>query len=203
MVHNMTRLGATKAWMVLAVLGAVLAAILWLRPLEVRRDIGSTHPSVGRKLPDLELIPLTGASSSVTTEQLAGKVVLLNFWGTWCQPCQVEFPHLARLAANYRDRPDFQLLSVSCGGGAGEYEDVEALRRQTDDFLAAFQSTLPTWCDPDHSARSALAETIEFSGYPMTFAIDRQGVVRAVWAGYRPGMEENVESVVASLLVAR
>src|SRR5688500_16773276 len=102
-------------------LAVVLFLVLWFRPLEGRRDSGSTHTSVGQKLPPLELIPLTGQASIVTTEQLGGKVVLINFWGTWCGPCQQELPHLLRLEAAYRDRQDFQLVSVSCGGGGEGY----------------------------------------------------------------------------------
>jgi hypothetical protein len=77
------------------------------------------------------------------------------------------------------------------------------LREQTLDYLAAFQSNLATWCDPDYSARRALVKTVGFDGYPTTLVLDRDGVVRGMWNGYRPGMEENVEAVVASLLVTK
>jgi thiol-disulfide isomerase/thioredoxin len=189
-------------WLVLALLAGLLVVILVMQPTGTLRDDSALlHPAVGKPLPSLELVPLTGNVGPVSTAELSGKVVLMNFWGTWCGPCQQEFPHLAALASRFSDQDDFQMISVSCGADGG-YEDVDELRQNTIRFLDTMQSTLPTHCDPDTSARQALMESIGFPSYPMTLVIDRTGVVRGVWNGYALGVERSMESLVATLLVS-
>src|SRR5436305_7290789 len=82
---------------------------------------------VGHRLPQLQLSPLTGTERSIGADDLTGHVTLLDFWGTWCPPCREEIPHIATLAAKYKDAPGFQVLAVSCGGGA-DREDIGELR---------------------------------------------------------------------------
>jgi hypothetical protein len=197
------RHGSVTPWIVLAILAALLVLILVFKPTAaLREDSALSHPAVGKPLPDVELVPLTGNASAVTTENLAGKVVLIHFWGTWCGPCQQEFPHLVALARNFAQQSDFQLVSVSCGPDGG-YEDVDQLRLETERFMNAMRSNLPTHCDPDMSARRAVDKAVGFPGYPMTLVMDRQGIIRGVWNGYAPGMERSLESLVASLLVTK
>ena len=77
--------------------------------------MGTHHPAVGRKLPQLELKPLTGDGRPVSLEDLKGRVTLIDFWGTWCPPCAEELPHIAALATRFSGQLDFQVLAVSCG----------------------------------------------------------------------------------------
>lgn len=189
-----------RLWILVAFLGVLLAAIVWYQPTASLRDSGLTHDAVGQPMPEFELVPLTGNVSSVSLSKLKGEVVLLNLWGTWCGPCQQEFPHLAAVAERFADQQEFRMLSVSCGSGGG-YEDVDALRQDTLDFLTAMRSDLPTFCDPDASLRIAMMNSIGFDAYPTTLVLDRQGVVRGYWQGYTSGMERSIESLVATLLV--
>lgn len=158
---------------------------------------GTRDPSVGTPLPPIALQPLTGGAVPVTTESLRGKVALINIWGTWCPPCRQEFPHLAALEKELRDRPDFRFVSVSCGGGE---EDQAELTAETTQFLAEQIVTHPTWWDPIFTTRDALTATIKFNGYPTTVVIDRAGVVRGVWHGYRNGSESAMRSLALELL---
>ena len=64
--------------------------------------------------PDFSLLDLTGRRLGLSTYR--GKVVLLDFWATWCDPCREEIPHFVELQNKYRDR-GFQILGVSMDDG--------------------------------------------------------------------------------------
>jgi thiol-disulfide isomerase/thioredoxin len=156
---------------------------------------------VGQRLPELRVIALDDASKSIAMEDLNGRVVLVNLWGTWCPPCRVELPHIVELAKKYRDRPDFQLLAITCGQRIPE--KIDPLREQTQGFLRQTGLDLPTYLDPDAVTRRAIiALTGRLGGLslPMTFLIDRQGVIRNVWTGFHPSYSEEIDQSIAQLL---
>ena len=97
-------------------------------------------------------------------------------------------------------RDDFRLVAISCGGE----DDLEGLKTSTVAFLSATNLNIPAHADPAGKLREALQELGVFNNFvPTTFAVDRHGVIRAVWAGYFPGAERDIERVVASLIVER
>jgi thiol-disulfide isomerase/thioredoxin len=179
---------------------AVVVALVYEMSSSVDRDIGIHHPAVGKRLPGLDLKPLTGDGKPVALGDLEGRVTLIDFWGTWCPPCREEFPHIAALSAQYGNRPDFQLLAVSCGGGE---EDYTALADETKAFLENYKIDLPTYKDPGGYSRRAVDMVAGFRGYPTTLVLDRQGIIRGLWFGYRAGYEQQIEKLVAELLTAR
>ena len=151
------------------------------------------------KLPRLELQPLTGDSQPVTLEELRGRVVLINFWGTWCPPCRVELPHIADIEKKFRDNPAFKPLAVSCTYKMRE--DVAALRDKTSKFLQQVDIDMPTYADQGGTTRLAAKSAGAFSdGYPTTLLLDRQGGIRKVWVGYGPGVEKEIEKLISQLL---
>src|SRR5436190_14093407 len=105
---------------IIALFGAalVLAAIAWRQQLK-SAPVGKKHPLVGQSYLPKELPPLT-AKESVRDKDLKGKVVLVNFWGWWCEPCQVEFPHLMELEQSLRGKPNFRFISVACSNSGGD-----------------------------------------------------------------------------------
>ncbi|OHB79132.1 MAG: hypothetical protein A2V98_06200 [Planctomycetes bacterium RBG_16_64_12] len=164
----------------------------------VGREGPADHPAVGRKLPQLELESLSGAKERVTLESLAGKVAMVNFWGTWCGPCLIEAPDLAALGGKLRPEPDFRLLAVSCGKDIPE--DADALRQETGQFLAELGLDMPTYVDPDGATRQAFFSLGGKVGLPTTFVLDRRGVIRNVWQGYGRGTSEQMEQWILRLL---
>ena len=100
--------GRSRAWTwtSLAVLAALVFAYLALVG-RGRTSSGTQGPAIGRKLPYLELQPLTGDSKWTSLRDLAGHVTVVNYWGTWCAPCRLEFPHIVELALKFGDRDDF------------------------------------------------------------------------------------------------
>jgi thiol-disulfide isomerase/thioredoxin len=178
-------------WLVLAAIAATLFF----------RSALTTRTPERIKLASLSLKPLAFASDSLTLDDLKGKVVLLNFWGTWCPPCREELPHIAELARHYEGNSRCRVVAVSCGSGTPDpLSSLPELKKRTDELLSTMQIKLAVYADPDGHTRRAVNQAVGFGGYPTTLVLDRQGVIRKVWAGYAPGAEEEMAWIVASLL---
>ena len=126
-------------------------------------------PEVDHVAPDFTLPDLEGNQISLSTYK--GRVVLLNFWATWCPPCRLEMPTMEKAYRKYRDK-GFEVVAVSVD--AGPKSSVKSFLRE---LGLSFQVLL----DPDMETLRA------FRGFslPMTVVIDRQGVIRSRELGYR------------------
>jgi peroxiredoxin len=117
------------------------------------------HPTqMNKPAPDFTV------ADGTTTIHLAsyrGQVVVLNFWATWCPPCVSEMPGLIAL---HHDRPDLAILAVSID------EDPDAYTS----FLVRRHVDFTTVRDPGQTA----AKLYHTEGWPETYIIDRQGVIR-------------------------
>jgi peroxiredoxin len=121
-----------------------------------------TVPKIGIVAPDFLLKDLSG--QPVQLSALRGTVVLLNFWATWCPPCQEEVPSLSRLNALMTGK-GFRMLTVSIDeGGSNAVES----------FFRVTGYRLPTLLDPD----GRVGKIYGITGVPETFILDRQGVIR-------------------------
>ena len=161
----------------------------------------STHPAVGRTVGNLPLMSL--ADPSIRPPAFAGRVTLLNFWGTWCPPCRRELPGLVRLADRLKNEPAFQLVAVSCGGRAPE--DMAALTESTNAFLseavtAAQRSAIAPWADPDGRTRMIFSASFGFEAFPTTYLIGPDARVRQVWVGYRSRDEADIARAIVAAL---
>ena len=113
----------------------------------------------GRPAPPFELADLDG-SSRLGLSDLRGRVVLLNFWATWCKPCEDEMPAMERLYRALRGS-EFEILAISVDA------DAEAVARFRDRLGLSF----PILLDPG----SEVSRTYQTTGYPESFLIDRAG----------------------------
>ncbi|NLX98567.1 MAG: TlpA family protein disulfide reductase [Rhodopirellula sp.] len=202
-VRPATRRAGCFAAMIAALAAALVLLMLLLAVvlygyLPKIRELREKQGGVGKPLSALQLHPLTGAAEPVTLAELHGKVVLVNFWGTWCPPCRAEIPHLAKLRTKLIDRSDFRLLAVSCGEGGPE--DLVELEAATQAYLEHARIDLPTYADPERTTRGAFDHAAGLNGFPTTFLLDREGVIRAVWEGYAPGLVDTMEARVLELL---
>jgi thiol-disulfide isomerase/thioredoxin len=179
---------------------AVLLVVYWMTPRERIAPNPEAHAGVGKPLSYLELQPLTGGGSPVSRADLTGHVTLLNFWGTWCPPCRDELPHMGELSQRYTGQETFRLLAVSCPA-AGNPDDLPSLREETAALLKRLGLDLPTYYDPQSETRVAVDRlTGEENYYPLTVLLDRRGVIRAVWVGYRPGAETEMERYIGMVI---
>ncbi len=186
--------GALLVFLLLLLL-VVPALYHYVEQLNVRHQ---QHKGIGEMLPALSVEPLTGDGEPWTLSGLRGKVVLVNFWGTWCSRCRVELPEIARLNEDFKEEKDFVVLAVS--GGAGGPEDLSQLKRHTQAFLDHEKIAMPTYADPDWVTRKAFNEVAGLPGLPTTFLMDRHGVIRDIWIGYTPGLEVAMKKQIANVL---
>lgn len=189
-----------RFWLLFAI-AAALGLVLVSLPRPQFGGTGRSHLAVGKPLPPVHLVPLTFDGDPVTSTELGGRVVVINLWGTWCPPCRAELPHIAKLGERHADDDRFKLLAVSCGGGPAEDDELKNLFEPTAALLNQQRLSLSAYADPGGETRERLAKDELFQhAYPTTLVIDRQGVVRGVWAGYAPGDERDVAALVAELL---
>ena len=126
---------------------------------------GEVPPRVEIGEPAPRYAATTLAGDSVSTGALAGKVVLLNIWATWCAPCRAEIPYLQSLyEAHSAEGLEIVGVSVDARG-----QDA-AIR----DFAQEFRMTYPIWRDPDERVQT----TYMALGVPSSYLIDRTGVLR-------------------------
>ncbi|HET6569069.1 MAG TPA: redoxin domain-containing protein [Rhodothermales bacterium] len=123
----------------------------------------------GKPAYDFELERLDGGTMSLAS--LRGKVVLVNFWATWCGPCRVEMPMLQKLYEEYRDE-GFEVVAVSVGEP----------RTDVAPFVKTNGFTFPVLLDQD----TAIANAYMAGAIPMSVIIDRDGVVRHLFSGAAP-----------------
>jgi len=126
-------------------------------------DRGAHPAQTGKAAPDLTVADRT---TTVHLASYRGRVVLLNFWWSECEPCILELPSLLEL---HRDQPDFAILAVSID------EDEDEYKR----FLVRRHVDLITVRDPNQSA----AKLFHTEQWPETYVIDRKGVIRRKFIG--------------------
>jgi peroxiredoxin len=137
----------------------------------------------GSPAPDFTLVARDGGK--VTLAGLKGQVVMINFWATWCGPCRQEMPLLAQLHAKYEPL-GFTLLGVNV-----EPDSAAAVT-----WLQGVPVPFPILFDTD----SAVAGRFGVEGMPSTVFVDRNGQVRYVHRGYKPGDEARYADMIRSLV---
>ena len=183
-------------WFVLAVAGAGICLAVYLR------TFGSFAPTSSaaeaEKLTRLRLQPLADAGQPVTLDDLAGRVVLIHFWGTWSRPCRMDLSHVADIERQYGGRTDFRVLAVSCGRGAAD--DLGELDYETRVFLQQANIDMPVYADPGQVTQRAVDAAVGFDGCPTTTLLDRRGNIRRVWRGPQPDSARELQQLVAELI---
>jgi len=137
----------------------------------------------GLPAPDFSLKSSTG--ENLRLSEYRGDVVMINFWATWCGPCRQEMPLLEQLYNRY-ERVGFSLLGVNI--------DDDSARAM--DMIRELGISFPVLFD----ARKEVSKLYNVDAMPVTILVDREGVVRYVHKGYKPGYEVMYLDQIRSLL---
>ncbi|MEW6543439.1 MAG: TlpA disulfide reductase family protein [Nitrospirota bacterium] len=140
---------------------AALALGILAQSGEATWAMGSRPPAVGMPAEDFTLTDLAGRPHRLS--EYRGKVVLLNFWATWCKPCTTEMPAMQAVYDRLKDR-DFVVLAVN------ELEDVPKVR----EHIRTYAHTFPVLLDTDNR----VANMYGVFGLPVSVFIDEYGVVQ-------------------------
>jgi peroxiredoxin len=142
-------------------------------------DRGAHPAQLSTPAPDFTI---SDGSTSVRLADYRGKVVLLNFWATWCAPCIQETPSLLQL---HHDRPDLAIVAVSIDEDADEYKR----------FVDHRHVDLITVRDP----KQTVAQLFHTEMWPETYVIDRKGVIRRKFVGAEDWSDPEILSFLKSL----
>jgi peroxiredoxin len=125
------------------------------------------------------------SGDTVSLGQLKGKVVMLNFWASWCGPCRQEMPLLEQMHKRY-SALGFTLVGVN----------VDANSKDAEDWLSKTPVSFPVLFDRE----SKVSKMYEVSAMPSTVFIDRKGNVRYLHRGYKAGDEGEYLNQIRALL---
>jgi len=157
----------------------LLLLTIWLSACEVkkkREEAGKLKQDIGTEkewgnAPDFTLPELEG--NSLTLSDFKGKVIILNFWATWCPPCRREIPDFVELYENYKDK-GLLIIGVNLDGG-----DRSSVKQFSEKYKINYSVVLGN-----------VNVTEDYGGIraiPTTFIIDREGNIREKYIGYQPG----------------
>jgi peroxiredoxin len=146
----------------------------------------SVSAHAGDKAADFTLRDIDGKSVSLSGH--ADKVVVMSFWATWCGPCKEEMPHLQKMYTEKKDE-GFVVLSIST-------DDARSASR-VKPFIKKNGYTFPVLLDRDSSVIGTWNPS---KTLPYTVVLDRKHEVAKQSAGYNPGDEKELETLVTELL---
>ena len=159
--------------------------LLFLSPLFAQRAARADSEQASLKpAPAFTLSDISG--KKVSLSDFKGKVILLNFWATWCGPCTAEMPSFNRLYAAFKN-DDFVVLAVS----------IDSSEKPVQSFVSAKGITFPVLMDPD---KEAYFDLYAVFALPTSFLIDRKGMIVEKILGDREWHSPDMKKKIADLL---
>ena len=157
------------------------------RIISAENTLKNQPVAIGKKAPEINLPNPQGKKMKLSA--LKGKVVLLDFWASWCKPCRYQSPNLVRLYEKYKSK-GFDIFSVSLDGlddrrltmFQGNKASIDkAIEAQKQAWIKAIETDKLTW--PNHvselkSWSGSLNSVYAVNSIPRTFLIDKKGNVR-------------------------
>jgi thiol-disulfide isomerase/thioredoxin len=137
----------------------------------------SAAPKVGDVFP-----PLTGAKLEGTLPDTKGKILLVDFWASWCAPCRLAFPALKDIAEKYKDK-GVLVIGVSLDE---EKADMDAFVRKTSPSFTIVRDE-----------KATLAERLDVQIMPSTYVVDGDGKIAAIHTGFEG--EASVKKYIAEI----
>ncbi|MBV7533025.1 TlpA disulfide reductase family protein [Chitinophaga sp. sic0106] len=155
---------------------------------------------VGEEMIDVPALPFKLKDMNgkqVTLADMKGKVVVLDFWATWCGPCKASFPAMKKAQAKYQQQSDVQFLFIDCWEKTDNYETTvkEFIEKNNYDFKVLF--------DPKPAKGKSVAEAYGVTAIPAKFVIDGNGRIRFKLAGFTGGEHAAVEELSVMIEMAK
>ncbi len=154
--------------------------------LVISKPASAELPKVGKPIPSFSMTDLAGKKHTNST--LKGKVVLLDFWASWCGPCKAASPVMQALHAKYGSKG---LVVI----GANVSEHGKSSKQAATEYKTQHKFTYTFTHDND-----SLAEKWGIDGIPQFFLIDKKGKVAWAMSGFDPNMQKTLDAKIASLL---
>jgi cytochrome c biogenesis protein CcmG, thiol:disulfide interchange protein DsbE len=139
------------------------------------------HPLLGAPAPAFELPARSGSGAA---QVAPGKVTVVDFWATWCEPCKDSFPAYQRLQDKYGDKLNVLGLSVD----------------EAPDGIPAFAAETGAKFVLAWDEGKAVSNRYDPPGMPSSYIVDQNGIVRFVHSGFRSGDEAKIDAELASLI---
>jgi thiol-disulfide isomerase/thioredoxin len=138
---------------------------------------------IGSAAPDFDL-PRLGSKAHLRLADLLGKVVLIDFWASWCGPCREALPQYDKLYGEIA-HADFDIVAINLD------EDVADAKK----FLVAHAVRFPVALDP----AGTVPKSFGLVGMPTTYLLDRNGVIRLSYQGFKPQDIDTLRTTIGKL----
>lgn len=139
----------------------------------------------GKAFPDFKMTTTDGKKLSKTS--LKGKVVLVDFWATWCPPCRAASPEMNKLHQSFAKNG---LVVIGANLGEEKADRLTAAGKYKKEHKFGYTFT---------TANEDLANKLGVQGIPAFFLIDKKGVVQKQWTGFSPGVEKEMAAAIKKL----
>lgn len=159
-----------------------LVSILFLSMALLPLTLGSAHAK-SYKAPNFKLKTLD--NKTIRLSSYKGKVVYLDFWASWCEPCRKSFPEMRKLQRKYKKK-GLRVITINLD------KDKKELRR----FLREFRINFPVALDP----QGKIARRYGVKAMPSSYLIDRKGRIRYVHLGFLQKDKKKTEDRIKKLL---
>ncbi|MBN2241884.1 MAG: TlpA family protein disulfide reductase [Acidobacteria bacterium] len=161
----------------------ILFLVLFLLTIIAVQSFRSSGPvEVGKSAPDFTLKDMVGRD--VSLDEYRGRIVILDFWATWCGPCRLTMPMLDEIEKEYSG--EMSVLAINMQEPKGVVRD----------YILEEGLNSRVLLDED----AAIGRQYGVAGIPMQYLVDREGIVRLILSGFHPRMGSQIRDEISKLL---